>query len=219
VDLTPDTRQQRRPRRPAQRIWPAQARGAAVVTLGFAVLLYLIEFVDMTVFDTGLDGYGIEPRSVSGLDGVAFAPLLHGGWEHLTANTVPVLVLGFLAMAGGLRQWAAVTATIWLVGGLGVWLTAYPNTVTIGASVLIFGWLTFLLVRGWFNRSGRQILLGILLFLYWGGMLWGVLPGADQVSWQGHLFGAIGGVLAAWLVSRTARPAATPVGPTFGPTV
>ncbi len=185
-----------------------------MVAAGFTVLLYLIEFVDVTLFDTGLDGYGIEPRSVSGLDGVVFAPLLHGGWPHLSANTVPVLVLGFLAMAGGLRQWAAVTATIWLVGGIGVWFTAYPNTITIGASVLIFGWLTFLLVRGWFNRSGRQILLGVLLFLYWGGMLWGVLPGADHVSWQGHLFGAIGGVLAAWLVARSAtRPLPRPVPP------
>jgi membrane associated rhomboid family serine protease len=203
VDLTsPATGPTRRPPRPTARIWPAQAAAAAIVTVGFTVLLYLVEFVDQAAFGERLDGYGIEPRALGGLDGVAFAPLLHGGWDHLGSNTLPVLVLGFLAMAGGLRQWVGVTATIWLVGGVGVWLTAPPNTVTIGASVLVFGWLTFLLARGLFNRSGLQILLGVVLFLYWGGMLWGVLPGADDVSWQGHLFGAVGGVLAAHLAAR-----------------
>lgn len=173
-----------------------------MVTATFTALLYLIELIDQSLFAQRLDNYGIEPRSLDGLDGVAFAPLLHHGWAHLIANTLPVLVLGFLAMAGGLRQWIAVTAIVWLVGGIGVWFTAPPNSVTVGASVLIFGWMTFLLIRGWFNRSGLQILLGIVLFLYWGGMLWGVLPGADDISWQGHLFGAVGGILAAYL----ARP-------------
>ena len=170
--------------------------------LGFTVLLYLIEFVDDTVFSQRLDGEGIEPREVSGLDGVLLAPLLHHGWEHLSANTVPVLLFGFLAMASGLRQWVAVTATIWLLGGLGVWLTADPNSVTIGASGLAFGWLAFLLARGWFNRSALQIGLAVVLFFFWGGVLWGVLPGQPGISWQGHLFGALAGVLAAWLVSR-----------------
>lgn len=188
-----------------QRIWPPSAAAAAAVATGFTALLYLLELLDQLLFAEGLDSYGIEPRSLSGLDGVLFAPTLHAGWAHLSANTVPVLVLGFLAMAGGLRQWVAVTALIWLVSGFGVWLTAYPNTITVGASMLVFGWLTFLLVRGWFNRSGRQILLGLVLFLYWGGMLWGVLPGAAQVSWQAHLFGAVGGVLAAWLVGQASR--------------
>ncbi|HEY0638197.1 MAG TPA: rhomboid family intramembrane serine protease [Pseudonocardiaceae bacterium] len=194
-------------------MWPRRSAAAAVVSAAFTALLYLIELVDATLFAGRLDLFGIEPRSLDGLDGVVFAPLLHADWAHLVANTAPVFVLAFLAMANGLRQWIAVTATIWLVGGLGVWLTAPPGTVTVGASVIVFGWLTFLLARGWFNRAAAQILLGLVLFVVWGGMLWGVLPGADGISWQGHLFGAAGGVLAAWLVARAARPARPAVAP------
>ena len=106
-----------------------------------------------------------------------FAPLLHGGWAHLMANTVPFLVFGFLAMAGGIRQFVVVTATIWLLGGLGVWLLGPADTNHIGASGLIFGWLVFLLARGFYARSAAQIVLAVGLFLIWGGVLWGVLPG------------------------------------------
>ena len=208
--MTPSIpRPPRRPRR-SQRIWPPNTGAAATVAFGFTGLLYVVEFLDVTLYAGRLDLYGIVPRSPHGLDGVLFAPLLHAGWDHLMANTVPVLVLGFLAMAGGGRQWFTVTATIWLVGGIGVWLTGAPGTITVGASGVIFGWLTFLLIRGWFNRSIMQILLGIALFVFWGGMLWGVLPGADGISWQGHLFGAIGGIVAAWMVGQASRPVGVP---------
>jgi membrane associated rhomboid family serine protease len=191
-----------RPLQPTNRVWPPSTALATLVTLSFTALLYLIEVVDLAVFRGQLDTAGIEPRELDGLDGVLWAPLLHGGWFHLTANTLPILVFGFLAMAVGLRAWVAVTATIWLIGGLGVWLTAEPNTVTIGASGLAFGWLSFLLVRGWFNRNFLQIGLATVLLFFWGGLLWGVLPGQPGVSWQGHLFGALSGVLAAWLVAK-----------------
>lgn len=205
MELTPTTPGQRRP---AQRIWPRQTRTAATVALGFTALLYFVELADAAVWGGRLDLAGIEPREVSGLDGVLFAPLLHAGWPHLSANTVPVLLFGFLAMAAGLRQWLAVTATIWIVGGLGVWLTADAGTITIGASGLAFGWLAFLLLRGWFNRSALQILLAVVLLFFWGGVLLGVLPGQPGVSWQGHLFGALAGVLAAWLAAKANAPAA-----------
>ena len=97
---------------------------------------------------------------------------------------------------------------VWVLGGLGVWLTAPDGSVTIGMSGVIFGWLTYLLVRGFFARSGTQIVLAVVLFLLWGGVLLGVLPGQPGVSWQGHLFGALAGVVAAWLVAprRVVRP-------------
>jgi membrane associated rhomboid family serine protease len=203
VDLTPTTPvATTRRRRSVNRIWPPRTRAAAIVTLGFTMLLYLIELVDASVFHQRLDQAGIQPREVDGLDGVLFAPLLHAGWAHLEANTVPVLLFGFLAMAAGLRQWIAVTATIWLLGGLGVWLTGTSGSVTIGASGLAFGWLTFLLFRGLFNRSPLQIGLAVLLLFFWGGLLWGVLPGQPGISWQGHLFGAVAGILAAWLAAK-----------------
>lgn len=190
-------------KRSVNRIIPPNAKQASIVLAGFTVLLYLIELID-TVLPADLDRFGIVPRSVSGLDGIAWAPLLHHGWGHLLANTLPVLLLGFLAMSGGLGQWIAVTVTIWLVSGVGVWLTG-GDGVTVGASGLAFGWLAFLLVRGIFNRSLLQIGVAGVLFLYWGGMLLGVLPGSAGVSWQGHLFGAAAGVLAAWLVAVAGR--------------
>lgn len=193
------------PRQPVavgKRILPPKPVAAGIVALSFVALLYLIELVDVIV-PADLDMGGVTARSLSGLDGILWAPLLHHGWSHLFANTVPVLVFAFLAMAGGIGQWVAVTATIWIVGGLGVWLTAPAGVVTVGASGLAFGWLAFLLVRGIFNRSIAQLLVAVVLMFIWGGMLWGVLPGNPGISWQGHLFGALGGVLAAWIVART----------------
>jgi membrane associated rhomboid family serine protease len=184
---------------PVNRILPPRPVQALIVIGSFTVLLYLIEIVDAAMSGR-LDQFGIQPRSVGGLDGILWAPLLHHGWAHLFANTLPVLLFGFLAMSGGVGQWIAVTLAIWLFSGLGVWLAGGEGT-TVGASGLAFGWLAFLLVRGLFNRAFGQILVAVVLFLYWGGTLLGVLPGNPGVSWQGHLFGAIGGILAAWLVS------------------
>jgi membrane associated rhomboid family serine protease len=192
-------------RRPVNRILPPNPRQAAIVVAGFTALLYLIELVDV-VLPADLDQLGVRPRSVSGLDGILWAPLLHDNWAHLVANTMPVLIFGFLVMASGLGQWLAVTLTIWLVSGIGVWLTG-GDGVTIGASGLAFGWLAFLLVRGIFTRSVTQLAVAVVLFMYWGGTLLGVLPGDPRVSWQGHLFGALAGVLAAWLVAVANRQA------------
>jgi membrane associated rhomboid family serine protease len=190
------------PRRSLARVLPPQPVLSAVIMLALTAVLYLSEALDQFT-PLYLDDDGIRPWTLDGLFGILWAPLLHAGWPHLFANTVPFLVFGFLAMAGGIRQWVMVTATIWLLGGLGVWLVG-PNASTIGASGVIFGWLAFLLVRGLFARSGRQILVALVLLFFWGGVLWGLLPGAAEVSWQGHLFGAAAGVLAAWMVARRA---------------
>jgi membrane associated rhomboid family serine protease len=120
-----------------------------------------------------------------------------------------VLVLGFFALAGGVGRFVAVTATIWLVGGLGTWLTGSPH-VHLGASILIFGWLVFLLARGFVARSPAQILLAVALSAVWGGALWGVLPGEVGISWEGHLFGALGGLIAAQMFARADRARANP---------
>jgi len=175
--------------------------------LALTALLYVIEIVDQ-LSGSALERNGIEPLEIDGLDGVLWAPLLHGDWAHLTGNTLPFLVFGFLAMAGGIGRFFGVTAVIWLVGGLGVWLTGGDETRHIGASGVIFGWLAFLLVRGFFARSLRQIALAVVLFALWGGLLFGVLPGQPGISWQAHLFGALAGLLAARLVAggRPNRP-------------
>ena len=175
------------------------------VILLFVVVLYVIEIVDQLSGSRLEREGGIEPLESDGLDGILFAPALHGTWDHLVANTFPLLIFGFLLLLAGVGRWAAVTAAVWLVGGIGVWLTGGVGTVHIGASILIFGWLTYLLLRGVFARNAGQLALGIILLFLYGGVLWGVLPGQPGVSWQGHLFGAIGGGLAAWLLGRVDR--------------
>ena len=191
--------------RSASRVLPSRPFVAAATMLLFTLALYVIEAYDVS---TGLaldDEEGIIAREPSHLDGVIFAPLLHHGWDHLASNTLPFLVFGFLAMAGGIAQFIAVTATVWLLSGIGVWLLAPPGSVTVGASGVIFGWLVFLLFRGFFAHSLKQILLAAVLFFLWGGVLLGVLPGQPGISWQAHLFGALAGILAASIVARADR--------------
>ncbi|MFF4594768.1 rhomboid family intramembrane serine protease [Amycolatopsis sp. CA-161197] len=190
---------------PAKRILPPNPKAAAIVAVGFTLVLYLVELLDV-ILPADLDHGGIVSRQLSGLDGILWAPLLHAGWGHLFSNTVPVLVLSFLAMAAGIGRWAVVTAIIWIVSGVGVWLVGPSNAYTVGASGLAFGWLAFLLVRGIFNRAFGQIVVAVVLLGVWSGMLWGLLPGNPGISWQGHLFGALAGVLAAWLTARGDRP-------------
>jgi membrane associated rhomboid family serine protease len=198
-------------RQPAGRPAPGfRIQTAGLVIASFVALLYLVELVD-TLAGHRLDAAGVQPRDPEGLDGILFAPVLHAGWAHLAANTVPLLVFGFLILLGGITRWVAVTVVVWVVGGVGVWLTGGDHTVHIGASGLAFGWLVYLLVRGLFSHSVRQVLLGLVLLFLYGGVLIGVLPGQPGVSWQGHLSGAIGGVLAAWWLGRRERGGRTPI--------
>jgi membrane associated rhomboid family serine protease len=181
-------------------------RPAAILTLAFVALLYATEAVDAADHQAFNDA-GVHPRSMHGLVNILWAPLLHANWTHLVGNTVPVLVLGFLTLVSGIGRGLAVTAVVWVVAGLGQWLTGASGSSHIGASVLIFGWLAYLLVRGLFTRSIGQIALGVVLFALYGTALWGVLPTQPGISWQGHLFGAVGGVLAAAMFAPE-RPAA-----------
>ncbi|WP_067654237.1 rhomboid family intramembrane serine protease [Nocardia harenae] len=185
---------------------------AAALMLGFVALLYGIEGVD-SLQGVDLDSEGIRPRDPDGLWGVLWAPVLHGNWDHLMGNTLPVLILGFLTLLSGIGRGLAATALIWLIAGAGTWLIGGAGTVHIGASSLVFGWLTFLISRGWFARNLTQIVVGLVVFAIYGSLLWGVLPGQPMISWQGHLFGAVGGVVAGWVLSgdeRRRRRAADP---------
>lgn len=185
---------------------PARRGGRALtaaVTIGlFVALLWVAELVDQVVLRGSLDGSGIRPRTLDGLWGIVWAPLLHGGWAHLIANTGPLLVLGFTILLSGVGPFVRGTAIIWIVSGLGTWLLGAPGSVHVGASGLVFGWLVYLILRGLFTRRFSQILIGIAVLLVYGGVLWGVFPSSPNISWQGHLFGAIGGAIAAVVTGR-----------------
>lgn len=162
--------------------------------------MWVVEVID-SLDHHHLDGDGIVPRRVSGLPGILFAPFLHASFGHLLANTVPFVVLGLTIALGGVARVLAVTAIVALVSGLGAWLVSPSSSVTIGASGVVFGFATYLLARGVFNRHVGQIAIGAVVGVIFGGaLLWGLVPHSG-ISWQDHLFGAIGGVLAARLMA------------------
>ena len=179
-------------------------RGVLLV-VAMAAVMWVVEIADQ-IGGGRLDAYGIEPREIDGLDGVVFAPFLHAGFDHLIGNTIPFVLLGFAIALGGIARVATVTVIVALVGGLGTWLVAPANTVHIGASGIVFGYAAYLVARGIYSRSVMQIVLGAVVLAVWGTTLLRGLVPEDGISWQGHLFGAVGGVVAAWLLHRRARP-------------
>lgn len=172
-------------------------RGLAVVG-GLLVLMWVLEFFDQSTGNS-LDQFGIIPRDPETAGHIALAPWLHFGWGHLIANSGPFLVLGVLTYISGFARWLITTISSIVVSGVTVWLTAPPGSITAGASGLVFGYLAYLLIRGFFTGRPGQIALAIVVLLLYGGVLVGLLPTASGVSWQGHLGGAGGGGLAAWL--------------------
>lgn len=184
----------------------AQEFKTQVLILGGLVAIFWgLEIVDSSFLRGSLDLYGIRPRSLIGLRGILFAPFLHGSFAHLAANTAPFLTLGWLVMLREMRDFFVVTIITMLVSGIGVWLTAPAYSIHIGASGLIFGYFGFLLLRGYFERSFAAILFSLIVGLLYGGIIWGVLPLQYGISWQGHLFGFIGGAIAARLLARPKR--------------
>ncbi len=163
---------------------------------------WLIEIIDRLFFSGSLNNLGIIPRQLSGLRGILFAPWLHGNFAHLLANTIPFILLGFLVMIRHPRHMVAITMTIIVIGGLGTWLVAPSNTVHIGASGVVFGYFAFLLVNAWYERSLPSVLIAIVVIVIYGGLLAGIMPTSSGVSWQSHLFGLIGGAVAAATFAR-----------------
>jgi membrane associated rhomboid family serine protease len=180
--------------------------GKAFVAMCAVVpVLFAIEAIDGWLdnpFDTAA---GIVPRRVEGLDGVFFAPLLHHGFEHLYSNSVPLILLGTFVLAAGVRRFLYSTLFIVFASGLGVWFTGSPNTIVVGASGVIFGYFGLLLMRGIVERTWWNFGVVLLVGLLYGWQLIGLLPTDPRVSWQGHLFGFLGGIIAA-VIFRARRP-------------
>jgi len=186
---------------------------AFVMMCAVVPVLALIEFADQRMHGR-LDALaGIRPRMISGLDGILFAPLVHSGWEHLLANSSPLILLGTFVLAMGTKRFLVSTAIITVFSGLGVWFFTPPNYLVLGASGVIFGWLGLLFMRGIVERSLWNFAVAVIVGLLYGWQLVLLLPTDEQISWQGHLFGFLGGLVAAIVVRRRRDELPAPVSP------
>lgn len=171
-------------------------RRAFALTAAFAGLLWLIKLVEIA-FGFDLSGFSIYPSRLETLPGLGLAPLLHGSLSHLLANTAPILILGTLLVYGYPRAARVALPAIYLGSGLGVWLFARPAW-HLGASGLTFGMMFFVFTIGILRWDRRAIALSLVVFLLYGGMIWGVFPTKPNISFEYHLFGAGTGILLAF---------------------
>ena len=186
---------------------------ALQLVVAMIVLMWVLEAVDYVAPGAPLDNYGIHPREPGGLLEIVSAPFLHVGFGHLISNTVPFAVMGAAIALGGLARVALVTIIVGVVSGLGVWFIAGSNEVHLGASGLVFGYASYLVTRGILSRRLVELAVGVLVAGVWGlGLLQGLLP-QQGISWQAHLFGAVGGVIAAYVLARRREPAASQPAP------
>jgi membrane associated rhomboid family serine protease len=174
---------------------------AALVMLLLLAGLWMLEFLDQ-LSGHQLDQLGMHAREVDRMPGIFTAPFLHAGWDHLLSNSLPFYILGFLVLLSGLARWLASSLIIIVISGVAAWSLTPAHTIILGASGLIFGWLTYLLARGIWSRRPAQVVVAALVLLVYGGLIWGIFPSGAGISWQAHLGGAIGGVVAAWLLHR-----------------
>lgn len=181
----------------------AQAGGLRALA-ALVGIMWAVEVVN-SLDSYRLDRDGIVPRSLSHLDGVLFAPFLHASWSHLISNTVPFVILGLVIAIAGAVRLLEVSAIVALISGLGTWLIAPSNSVTVGASGIVFGYATYLISRGVFTRRVLEMLLGVVVLVVFGvTLLYDLIPHSG-ISWQAHLFGAIGGVIAAAALSERSK--------------
>lgn len=173
-------------------------RRAGLLSLAFVALLWLVHIAG-ALFDLNLVSYGIYPRRISNVAGIALAPLIHGSFSHLISNSLPIAVLGSALLYGYPRSAPIVVACLYIGTGAAVWLVAREG-YHIGASGLATGIMFFVFVIGALRWDPRAIVLSMLAFFLYGSMLWGIFPTEPDVSFESHLFGAvIGVVLAFWL--------------------
>jgi membrane associated rhomboid family serine protease len=192
-------------RRPLSRrlVTPERQRQSAqglVLLIGIVAFMWLVEVIN-SLDSNRLDGDGIVPRDVDRLWGILTAPFLHVSFAHLIDNTVPFLFMGVIIALRGALRLALVTLIVIIVGGVGTWLVAPGGTVTVGASGVVFGYATYLFTRGLFDRSWLEILTGVIVGVVWGGALISSIVPHNGISWQAHAAGAVGGVVAAWLLA------------------
>lgn len=187
------------------------ARFASPVAL--LALMWAVQFLD-AILPGSFTGFGLRSWDFASLPGLVLGPLLHSGWPHLISNSLPFLVLGCLVAVEGATRFWLVTAMVAIVGGAGTWLVNAPGTLTVGASGLVFGYFAYIVVRVFSprpiaHRIAHALIALIVIALYGGSMLAGIVGVGAGISWQAHLFGAVGGVMSALMGAkrRTGRGA------------
>jgi membrane associated rhomboid family serine protease len=192
---------------------------AASLMVGVLALLWLVELVN-ALSDRGLTrAGGIRARDPGSLIDIVFSPFVHGNLQHLTGNALPLFSLGFIAAVPNIRRFLLMNAVVVVVGGLGVWLFSPANSISVGASGLVFGYFGYLLLRGFVDRRGVDVVVSIRVALAYGYLMWHSIGfGVTDISWQGHLAGLVGGMLAAvFLRRRRTAPATTGTSPGLPP--
>ncbi|WP_111978525.1 rhomboid family intramembrane serine protease [Algibacillus agarilyticus] len=166
-------------------------------------LLAAIIIIEVINFFTArsLNYLGLLPRTLSGLTGVITAPFLHGSLWHFFSNIIPLAILGFILSLHGYRNLVLSFVSIVLISGILVWLFGRSN-YHIGASGLVFGWWAFLLALGYFQRDWKAILTAIVVFIFYGGLLFSLFSFRSYISFEYHFFGVIAGILSAWFLAR-----------------
>jgi membrane associated rhomboid family serine protease len=195
---------------------PASPRVLATrLLVGMVAVMWVVEALN-ALDAQHLDTAGIRPRQISGLSGVLFAPFLHASFGHLLGNTIPFVILGGTIALTEARRLLWVTVIVGLVAGLGTWLIAPDGSTTVGASGVVLGYATYLVARGIFSRRLVQLAIGVAVGLVFGlTLLYSLIP-KTGVSWQDHLFGALGGILAARGLTDGDRPGQNPRRPSSG---
>lgn len=176
---------------------PEGFREGVLLLAYLLVLMWALAIVDFVTGRRLLNRLSIQPRSLEGIPGIAIAPLLHGGFGHLAANSGPLAILGTIILLQGLEVLGLVTVFCWLFSGVGIWLLGRPGTRHLGASGVVFGYLGYILLRGYFERSPGAIAAAVVVGLLYGSALWGLLPLQRGKSWVGHGMGFAGGVIVA----------------------
>ncbi len=175
----------------------------AATLFASAALVWAVSLYGLLVDERLVYALALVPRRVDGLPGILGAPLVHDSFAHLLANTVPLLIFGGIVVIRGVAYYLTTTLAIVVLGGLGLWVLG-RDAAHIGASGLIFGYFGFLIGRGYYERRLQSIAVSVLVVVAYGGMIAGVLPRSDRVSWEAHLFGLLAGGLCARAARRPA---------------
>jgi membrane associated rhomboid family serine protease len=191
---------------------------AAALNVAFLAILWLVELVNaMTGRDLTQAG-GVVPRDFGSLIDILTSPFIHGNVAHLTSNALPLFSLGLIAAIPSPKRFLWMTLVVIVVGGIGIWLTSPADTVTIGASGVVFGYFSYLLLRGVVDRRPADILVSVGIAIAYGSYMWSAVGiGLTSISWQGHVSGLVGGVVAAIFVRTPKKKPVTDTSPTFPP--